>query len=246
MIDIAICDDDENDLNIVVRMLEDILMEQKISFKLYIYSSAKKLLQEVKSIDIGILDISMNELNGIELGKKIKIKFPNVTLMYITSFKDYCVKAINDAHAFSFLCKPLKREKLNKQLIEVINNNYINKENIERIFYNINDDKGKEFLSKKIVLADILYFEYIKSKRRVAIFLEDKAYEFPYVMGKLVDELKEYNFEVNCRGYLVNLEHITKIKGYNVYLDNDEVLPLSQKRAIKFKERINEFLHNNL
>ena len=34
-----------------------------------------------------ILDISMEELNGIKLGRKLKEKFPDVKLVYITSYR---------------------------------------------------------------------------------------------------------------------------------------------------------------
>ena len=62
-------------------------------------------------------------------------------------------------------------------------------------------------------------------------------------MDSLVDELKDFGFAVNCRGCLVNFHHVVKIKGYNVYMDNGMVLPLAQKRVIKFREMLNDFLH---
>ncbi len=245
MINIAICDDDQNDLNAIAKMLRDILRESNVECKLHMYVSAKKMLHELKNIDISILDISMKELNGIDLGRKIKMKFPNVTLMYITSFTDYCMQAINDVHAFTFLCKPLNRDKFQKQIIEIIKN-YSGIDEVERIFLNVKDELGRELCEKKIKLNDIMYFEYIKTKRRIKIVLNSKSYQFSYVMEKLAEELCDYNFYINCRGCLVNLEHVLKIKGYNIYLDNGEVLPLSQKRVSKFKETLNEFLHNKL
>lgn len=246
MINIAICDDDKNDLNAIAKVVEDILTENKVECKIYLYVSAKKMLQEVKNIDISILDISMSELNGIDLGRKMKMKFPSITLMYITSFKEYCIQAINDVHAFTFLCKPLNRDVFEKQIIQIIKKNYSNSDEVERIFYNVVDEQGREICEKKIKLKDIIYFEYIKTKRRIRIVLNDTSYQFSYVMEKLSKELIVYNFCVNCRGCLVNLEHVLRIKGYTIFLDNGQDLPLSQKRVFKFKESLNEFLHNKL
>lgn len=65
-------------------------------------------------------------------------------------------------------------------------------------------------------------------------------------MKKLAAELAAYGFMINARGSLVNLRHIVKIKGYDIYLDNGKILNLSQKRAVKFKEKMNEFIHNNI
>jgi DNA-binding LytR/AlgR family response regulator len=246
MLDIAICDDEEEDLKIICNMLNEILAERNITFKLHSFVSPNKMIQELKKIDIGILDISMDELNGIELGQKIKKKFGNVKLLYITSFKDYCEQVINDVHAFSFLCKPLNKEKFSRQITEVVNQSIISGEQLERKFYNVIDSDNQEYMVKSINLSDIIYFEYIKSKRKIAIVLKDRTYEFSYVLQSLIDELEEYGFEVSCRGCLVNLRHILKIKGYIVYLDNGKTVPLSQKRGVLFKDKLNQFLCNSI
>ena len=44
--------------------------------------SANQMLENISRIDIGILDISDEELNGIKLGRKLKEKFPDVKLVY--------------------------------------------------------------------------------------------------------------------------------------------------------------------
>ena len=62
---------------------------------------------------------------------------------------------------------------------------------------------------------------------------------------KLVEELKPYDFVVNCRGNLVNLRHIEKIKGFNIYLDNGKELQIAQKRSSDFREEVNKFLQKN-
>ena len=244
MIDIAICDDNRDDLNMVAKMIEEILLERKIVFNLHMFVSAKKMLEEIKKVDIGILDISMDEINGIELGRKIKSKFSNAKLLYVTSFNEYCQQAINDVHAFSFLCKPLNKDKLKKQIDEVVNDK-LEITNINyRMFYNLKDENGKEYLAKKVNLDNIIYFEYVKSKRRILMVQDEEKYEFSYVMATLSKELEEKAFEISCRGYLVNLKHVTRIKGYDIYLDNGEKVPLSQKRVSMFKSGLNRYLSN--
>ena len=145
----------------------------------------------------------------------------------------------------AFLCKPLEKNKMEKQLMELVEKMEGRKDRIEKMFYMLTDSNGKKHVSLKLNLRDIIYFEYIKSKRRVIITLENDTYEMSYVMEKLVEELKEYGFAINCRGYLVNLHHVIKIRGYNIHLDNEKVLPLSQKRVAEFKEVMNNFVHNN-
>ena len=102
-----------------------------------------------------------------------------------------------------------------------------------------------EYLSIKLKLRDILYFEYIKRSRKVLIALSDITYEYDCIFEKLVEELQPYDFVVNCRGNLVNLRHIEKIKGFIIYMDNGKELQIAQKRSSDFREEVNKFLQKN-
>ena len=121
MLEIAVCDDDIADLECAVNMLHKIFTSQKIAYHIEKFMSANQMLENISCIDIGILDISMEELNGIKLGRKLKEKFPDVKLVYITSYEEYCMQVINEVHAFSFLCKPLEYDKLELQILELLN-----------------------------------------------------------------------------------------------------------------------------
>ena len=121
MLEIAVCDDDIADLECAVNMLHKIFTSQKIAYHIEQFASANQMLENISRIDIGILDISMEELNGIKLGRTLKEKFPDVKLVYITSYEEYCMQVINEVHAFSFLCKPLEYDKLELQILELLN-----------------------------------------------------------------------------------------------------------------------------
>ena len=116
---------------------------------------------------------------------------------------------------------------------------------VEKDFYKVTDSNGKEYLSIRLKLRDILYFEYIKRSRKVLIALADITYEYDCIFEKLVEELQPYDFVVNCRGNLVNLRHIEKIKGFTIYLDNGKELQIAQKRSSDFREEVNKFLQKN-
>ena len=120
MLEIAVCDDDMADLERAVTMLHKIFTSQQIAYHIEQFVSANQMLENISNIDIGILDISMEELNGIKLGRTLKEKFPDVKLVYITSYEEYCMQVINEVHAFSFLCKPLEYDKLETQMLELL------------------------------------------------------------------------------------------------------------------------------
>lgn len=239
MLEIAVCDDDIADLNNAVVIIDKILSEYNIQYNIRTFLSANKLLNNTYRIDIGILDISMKELSGITLGRKLKEKFHDIKLIYTTSYRDYIVQVINEVHAFSFLCKPIDTEVMKKQIMEAFSQ--ISDREIERDF-EILDKSGTKYNTVRLKLGEILYFEYIKRSRKAAIILADKRYECKCVFEQLIQELQPYDFAVNCRGNLVNLNHVERIKGFIVYLDNGKELQIAQRRMIEFKEKMNEFL----
>ena len=46
--------------------------------------------------------------------------------------------------------------------------------------------------------------------------------------------------------YLVNLNHIRYIKGFDIYLDSGTILPLAQKKAVYFKSLFQQFQEKKL
>ena len=243
MIKIAVCDDEEKDLKNTSEIIEKIIAEYGDQCKIKMFLSANSLLKETDNIDIGVLDISMDELDGIELGRRLKVKFPEIKLIYTTSYRDFCVKAVNEAHAFSFLCKPVSYDEMHKQLKEIING--ISVKSAEKEFRNVKDSSGKEYEAIWLCTDDIIYIEYIKRQRKVRIVTRDKEYECEYTINELVRELEHQDFEVSARGNAVNLKHVQKIKGFMLYMDNGDEIPVAQKRIVEFKAKLNEFLQRN-
>lgn len=132
-------------------------------------------------------------------------------MIYTTSYEQYCMQAVNEVHAYSFLCKPLQRQEVKNQLEELVKKMKQSDNKMQKVFYKVRDSNGKEYPFIKLELQNIIFFQYVKTKRRIAIVLENTIYEYYYVMEKLVGELEDYGFAVNCRGNLVNLRHISKM-----------------------------------
>ena len=122
-VDIAICDDDSKDLKSVIYILKDIFVERNDECRLQSFHSATDMLEKVNKMDIAILDISMDGMNGIDLGRELKIRFPELRIIYMTSYEQYCMQAINKVHAFSFLCKPLEKEEVKNSVRRISKGN---------------------------------------------------------------------------------------------------------------------------
>ena len=102
MLEIAVCDDDIADLECAVNMLHKIFTSQKIAYHIEKFMSANQMLENISRIDIGILDISMEELNGIKLGRKLKETFPDVQLVYIRVMKNIVCRSLTKFMHFHF------------------------------------------------------------------------------------------------------------------------------------------------
>lgn len=247
MLKVIIYDDKRENLERTASLVGRILDGEKLRYVLQSYSSSSEMLENCKQADIIILDIAMGETSGIELGKQLRQLFPEVRFIYTyaTSHEQYCIQAANEIHACLFLCKPIDEKELRKQLLYLAepilsfkNGKYIR-------FDNITASSGIKMPYVTLKLNDIVYIEVVKVDRRVSIVHVDDRFTCFRVMDELAAELEKEGFAVNSRGQLVNLRHIVTLKGYEIYLDNGEILRISKGRIKAFKEQINDFLYKD-
>jgi DNA-binding LytR/AlgR family response regulator len=247
MLSIAICDDNNKDSARIAKFIKSYMKCGSISFQINIFKSGEDLLDFQAKFDLIFLDIALSGLNGIQVGKTIWEKNRNVKVIYTTSYKQFCRQAVNYVHAFAFLEKPVTKDSVERQLHEIIQ--YIQEEHgkIEVVNFEILEvtEAGElESSIKSFEVNDIFYFEYIN--RRIKIKLENEEYFFVDKMKDLADRMQKYNFEACHQSVLVNLRHIKNIKGYEVMLNNNDKLPVSQKKSAEFRKKLNKFIQSNV
>ncbi len=249
MFNIAICDNDKKDCLKIEAIVKNYMnMNTKfIPYKINIFKSGEELLEFHDKLDLVFLDIAMEGINGIQTGKKLHYTNKNVKIVYTTNYQQYCIQAINRVHAFAYLEKPVKKNKVDEQLNEIIQ--YIKEEHekIEIVTFEIIEITKEATIENKIKnfeVKDILYFEYID--RKIKIKLENEEYFFIDKMKYLTSRMQEHNFEICHQCYLVNLSRIKKIRGYEVFLDNNEKLPVSQKKSADFRRKLNKFIQSSI
>ncbi len=65
--------------------------------------------------DLAILDINMPDMNGLVLAAKIKEKYPDTAIIFLTSYAQYAVEAFQ-IHVSGYLLKPVTLEQLSKEV----------------------------------------------------------------------------------------------------------------------------------
>lgn len=247
MMQIAICDDSKQDIGKLKSILKEMKDKYSICFSIKEYESGEELLKEPMAFHLIFLDIMMKGKDGIEIGKQIYRKNKTVKIIFQTNFGQYCQEAINKSHAFAFLEKPLQPLAVEEQIKEFLqSSDKMQKLKIEfrNVKYLIN---GKEITKEVLYLPaeNILYFENVKRQKEIKIVTDTRTYLYRESMNELQERAEKLGFEICCRGILVNMERVKRIKGYDVFLDNGDIVPLSQRRVSEFKERLNEYVHGS-
>lgn len=227
---IAICDDEKE----IRESLRKILEEYKEPFEqIDLYTSGEELLECDRNYDLLFLDIDMKGINGIETARKIRLKDKKIKIVYVTAYKEYASQAFS-VHAFGYLLKPIKKEKICRQIQDAFSYEEETPKEIPILEFMTLEGRVR------ISCDTIYYFEFFN--RKIKLVSEKETY---FMRGKISDireKMEIYGFAAPHKSFVVNLDKVKNIKGYDIYLMNNEILPLSQKQAVIFKKSLSRFL----
>lgn len=228
MAKIAVCDDDSQ--------IRDLMSSYLSSYDSFIhvdfYSSGEELLDAEISYDILFLDIDMKGITGIDTARKLRSVDKRVKIIYITAYDDFRDYAFG-VHAFGYLVKPF------------------DKNDILNILKEAQDYSLKEQLGPKIrfqaeqgildlEISEIYYLEYVN--RKVHLITQNGIFTLRGPISDFAAQLVEMGFHVPHKSFVVNLSHIRSLKGYDIFLDNGSIIPLSQKKSASFREYFTRWL----
>ncbi|MEN3004275.1 LytTR family DNA-binding domain-containing protein [Dehalobacterium formicoaceticum] len=216
---IAICDDE----NTICTQIESILSNRTEKMEIEIFYSGESLFQYISNgvyFDLIFLDIELQILNGVEVGKKIRDEMHNEnTQIVFISGKDSYAMDLFEIRPLNFLIKPLKEEEIVKIIKKVIE---LSAKSNHFFEYKIGRTQTK------IPLKDILYFE--SSGKKVKIFTQDEVHEFYGKLSVIEQQLTNKDFIQIHKSYLVNYSHVIKYHYENVQISDNTVLPISQQQ----------------
>lgn len=233
MIKIAICEDIDVQQELLKEYIDKIFSDLSYKYELYIFDSGEELFKTYpKSIDIFLLDIHMDKMNGMDVARKIReIGDKKSEIIFITSLIEYIQEGY-EVRAYRYLLKPLKFEEIKKHITSCVQEINENREN-----YIIISDK---YATYKINIMDITYIEI--QKKDMIIHTINKNYEVKSSMYTIEKELTDYNFFRCHRSFLVNIKFVNKVKQYIVILDNNEEIPVSRYKLKELKSRVCSYI----
>lgn len=228
MIKIGICDDEKIILEILQQMIMECLEELDFQAEIILFSKGKDLLETEMKLDILFLDIEMPQIDGIEVGKKLRRKGNECKIVVATSRQERFKEAFY-INAFRFVTKPFEIEEVREALEEAI----IALGGVEKI------QVYKEWKKCDILQRDILYIEAMDSS--VEFITKEGIYRKEISLTKLEKEFKEKGFFRINRQCIVNMAQIEKYERGTVLINNDNK-SVSQRRKKEFCLAYREYL----
>ena len=229
MIRIAICEDETLLLNQLADTVKIILDKHSVSHTIELFTSGTALLVRAP-FDLLLLDIAMKPLSGLELARKLRTRGDDSKIIFITSYQQYAIEAY-DVQAFHYLVKPVDIEKLEEILLKIYN--LIGKEDKQAMVIH------QGAIVKKVSFEKILYLEVMNRK----IYLHKNRETIPFYgkLSELEPTLPKEFFRCH-RSYIVNFDHVQRYKKEEIWLDNEEAIPLSRRRYQAFGQGFMHYL----
>ncbi len=229
MLRIAVCDDDSEITESVIRFLLPLESKLMDIYRVDEYNDGIELCYELehgKKYDLIFLDIMMPGRSGVEVGKLIReVLNDNITqIVYVSSENSYAMELFQ-MRPMDFLIKPVTQEKM---------------EHIMRIAEKVIDGSRNMYIIEKqglTVRVPVSRIKYIESNARLlTLHSVDEEHSFYGRLDDVYDELKQFNFVFIHKSYIVNYAYVRYVHSDYVELVDKTVLPVSRNRRSEIRK----------
>ena len=218
MFEIFVCDDDIN----ITEFLKFFIMKHfGDEYKVITMNRCQELIGMIEMNervpDILIMDINLQDGNGIETVKHLQRLHPKLKVIYLTGIINYAT-AIFETNPAYFLVKPINE------------NNLIDA--ITKVSKEIEFDKSDSIVVKTNGSEIILYrreIMYVESQgRKLVLYMADGKKSEIYEKMDAIQEQLGAAFIRSHKSFLINMKYITERTNKEFYLSDGKVLPISK------------------
>ncbi len=236
MLNIAICDDDTIILEHMGELIKkEVGDEHKISMHCNGYALELYVDETIKgNLDVLFIDIDLVTLNGIEIAKRLKMKYPHIKIIFVTGHINYA-QNIFESQPTYFLTKPIQRDKLALAISMA-------KQSLENDIRRTISFTAKGYVVK-VMLNNV---KYIESSRRTAIVHESDIDREVYERLNEIERRLPDNFLRCHQSYIVNMDRVRHLNMYCFLLNSGEKIPVSQSQYNHAKKIFMKYLGDSL
>jgi len=202
MVKIGICDDEPEMRKPLRQILEQVLQLQGVEYLISESESGEELTAGISCLDIDILflDIEMRSLDGIETAKLLRRKGMKGIIIFVTAYPDFVFQGY-EVHAFHYILKPYRKEKIEEVLRQALHELDLSKEQ-----YFVIEQKARVI---RIPLSQTIAFQ--SDRRKVEALLEEDFVAFYGRIDEVCRELPSCFIRIHNR-YIVNLNYVTTLE----------------------------------
>ncbi len=214
---VAVVDDDKKYRAEIVKLLEPYVEPYGIVTCEFEDGQAfVNVAKEKGQFAIALMDIEMNNVNGIEAIKEIRKLGHETIVIFITNYMSYCSDSLR-LDAIQYLKKPVKKEDFDIDI----------KRAIEK-YKRSNSMFSIRWESKiyNVKCKDIVYIETYR--HRLKIHTTDEQYDCNGNLRSVYEVLRPVGFIKTSQSYVVNMAYISKIEQTILVLNNNWRLLLSR------------------
>ncbi len=227
---IAICDDSELDRFVLERLLKETLGRYNLST----FDNAQKLMAsfETHTFDVLFLDVYMPGLNGVEAARRIKEISPDSAVVFTTSSPDHALEGF-DLGVVHYLLKPLDSRKVADALKRCHRKAPMGMLSVK---------SGRDTIP--LNLSDI---DYIESVNKDCIVFSGGQQQLLHTRLRELELLLPEDAFMRChRSYIVNLNKVTCVRGYDFVLRCGVLVPIKRQERLQMKQAFEDFCFKQL
>lgn len=226
---IAICDDNENQIKQLRRLLDEWSIDKPFAISIDEYISAENFLFNYPDnpCDLLLLDIEMKQLNGMELAKKLRSEGDILPIVFITGYSEYIGDGY-EVEALHYLLKPVDKQKMFAVL-----DRYVRRHIPENEITVKCEDKTIHISPDAIVYCEAVGKNTHIHTREQLLICESGIGNFSKKLSS--------DFAACHRSYIVNLRYVRSIGKTEITLDSGEKIPLSRRLYKDVNEKFIRF-----
>ena len=230
---IALCDDEEADLDKTEQMLRAYENSRpETEFVIERFQSAEHLLRRIKEAeytpDFILMDIYMPNKLGTEAECELRAMGNRGKIIFLTTSRDHALEAFG-VEASQYLVKPISSEKLFSVL-----NRFLAEEEEARRKYLLLRIEGR---IQRISVSELVYCE-AQGKAQHLYLSDGTQYKLRRTMAEIYEMLAGYREFVRVGvAYIVNLEYIESLSTQEIQMDNGKKIFLPRGSYHPLRER---------
>lgn len=231
MIEIALCDDNDEDISSFKSFAERFAAEHsEFPMRLSIFTCAEELLERLETnggFDLYILDVIMPNMSGIQLAEKIRSRGERAEILFLTVSREYAVDAFSVC-ASGYLLKPVCEANFNVEMLRAVKK--LTHEKNEAFTVKTKDGMRRIYLHKLVMIESFNHM-------RLLTFSDNSVLETPTNLSELFEQLCEHeNFYMPHRAYIVNLDYSMGLKRYELLMIGNRRIPIPRKQYSVMQE----------